>query len=147
MMDWGLKNIEDHLYRNRALLAKAGNDYFLPEPTIAVDYDWEENRIRISIGLRTTELSPKTIHGLSEVRSRVEWVVQYVRASLSLRPIEAFFRHRGFRNKASPGEPEAELAGLTELVVTVRDADGHILSRCKAPLNGTDLIWLTIGDL
>ena len=146
MMDWGIKNTENYLYRQRALLIGNGNPLFEAEPTIAVAYDWEDNRIRISIGLRTGEPLQKTPRELSDIRSHVEWVVKYLRGSLTMKPYDAFFRHNGFRSKESPQNLESELAGLTELIVTVRDRESNILSRCRAPLAGGDLVWLTIGD-
>ena len=146
MMDWGMKNIEDHLYRHRTLLIESGKSLFEPEPTIAVVYGWEENQIQISIGLRTCEQLQKTSQGLSDIRSHVEWVIKYLRGSLTMKPYDAFFRHRGFRSKESPQDLESELASLTELIVSVRDGESNILSRCRAQLTGSDVVWLTIGE-
>ena len=146
MMDWGLKNIEDHLYRHRSLFIQNEKSLLEPEATIAVVYNWEENQIQISIGLRTCVQVQKTSQGLSDIRSHVEWVIKYLRGSLTMKPYDAFFRHRGFRNKESPQNLESELAGLTELVVSVRDRESNILSRCRAQLTGSDMVWLTIGE-
>jgi len=146
MMDWGLKNIEDHLYRHRSLFIQNEKSLLEPEPTIAVVYNWEENQIQISIGLRTCVQVQKTSQGLSDIRSHVEWVIKYLRGSLTMKPYDAFFRHRGFRNKESPQNLESELAGLTELVVSVRDRESNILSRCRAQLTGSNMVWLTIGE-
>jgi hypothetical protein len=146
MMDWGLKNIEDHLYRHRSLFIQNEKSLFEPEPTIAVVYNWEENQIQISIGLRTCVQVQKTSQGLSDIRSHVEWVIKYLRGSLTMKPYDAFFRHRGFRNKESPQTLESELAGLTKLIVSVRDRESNILSRCRAQLTGSDMAWLTIGE-
>ena len=146
MMDWGLKNIEDHLYRNRALFAQSEKSLFEPEPTIAVLYDWEKNQIRISIGLRTCKQVQKMSQGLSDIRSHVKWVIKYLRGSLTMKPYDSFFRHSGFRNKESPRSLESELAGLTELSVSVRDRESNILSRCTGQLTGSDIVWLTIGE-
>jgi hypothetical protein len=146
MMDWGLKNIEDHLYRHRTLFVQSEKPLFEPVPTIAVTYDWEKNQIQISIGLRTCLQLQKTSQGLSDIRSHVEWVIKYLRGSLTMKPYDAFFRHRGFRSKESPRSLESELAGLTELIVSVRDRESNILSRCGAQLTGSDIVWLTIGE-
>ena len=146
MMDWGLKNIEDHLYRHRTLFVQSEKSLFEPEPTITVLYDWEKNQIRISIGLRTCKQVQKMSQGLSDIRSHVEWVIKYLRGSLTMKPYDAFFRHRGFRNKESPRSIEPELAGLTELTVSVRDRESNILSRCTGQLTGSDIVWLTIGE-
>ena len=146
MMDWGLKNIEDYLYRHQSLFIQNEKSLFEPEATIAVVYNWEENQIQISIGLRTCVQVQKTSQGLSDIRSHVEWVIKYLRGSLTMKPYDAFFRHRGFRNKESPQTLESELAGLTELVVSVRDRESNILSRCEAQLTGSDMVWLTIGE-
>ncbi len=146
MMDWGLKNIEDHLFRNRALFVQSEKSLFEPEPTIAVLYDWEKNQIRISLGLRTCKQVQKMSQGLSDIRSHVEWVIKYLRGSLTMKPYDSFFRHRGFRNKESPRSLESELAGLTELIVSVRDRESNILSRCTGHLTGSDIVWLTIGQ-
>lgn len=145
MMDWGLKNIEDHLYRQRALFVRSEKPLFDPEPAIAVAYDWEQNQIQISISLRTVKQVQKTSQGLSDIHSHVEWVVKYLRGSLTMKPYDAFFRHRGFRSKESPRSLESELAGLTELVVSVRDGESNILARCEARLTGSGVTWLTIG--
>jgi len=146
MMDWGLKNIEDHLYRHRSLFIQNEKSLFESEPTIAVVYNWEEDQIQITIGLRTCVQVQKTSQGLSDIRSHVEWVLKYLRGSLTMKPYDAFFRHRGYRNKESPQTLESELAGLTELVVSVRDRESNILSRCRAQLTGIDMVWLTIGE-
>ncbi len=146
MMDWGLKNIEDHLYRNRALFVQTEKSLFELEPTITVLYDWEKNQIRITIGLRTCKQVQKMSQGLSDIRSHVEWVIKYLRGSLTMKPYDAFFRHRGFRNKESPRSLESELAGLTELIVSVRDRESNILSRCTGQLTGSDIVWLNIGE-
>lgn len=146
MMDWGLKNIEEHLYRHRTLFVSSGKPLFEPEPTIAVVYDWEKNQIQISIGLRARKQVQRTSQGLSDIHSHVEWVIKYLRGSLTMKPYDAFFRHRGFRIKESPQSLESELAGLTELIVSVRDGESNILSRCEAQLSGDDMAWLTIGE-
>jgi len=146
MMDWGIKNIEDHLYRHRSLFIHNEKSLFEPEPTIAVVYNWEENLIQISIGLRTCEPLQKTSQGLTDIRSHVEWVIKYLRGSLTMKPYDVFFRHRGFRKKESPQTLESELAGLTELIVSVWDRDSNILSRCRAQLTGSNMVWLTIGE-
>ncbi|HHE74616.1 MAG TPA: hypothetical protein ENL37_05970 [Desulfobacteraceae bacterium] len=146
MMDWGIKNIEDYLYRHRTLLIQSEKTLFEPEPAIEVAYNWEQNQIRISISLRTCEQVQKTSQGLSDIRLHVEWVIKYLRGSLTMKPYDAFFRHRGFRSKESPQSLESELAGLTELIVSVRDGESNILSRCGAQLTGSDMVWLTIGE-
>jgi len=146
MMDWGLKNMEDYLYRHRSLFVQSEKSLFEPEPTITVLYDWEKNRIRISIGLRTCKQVQNMSEGISDIRSHVEWVIKYLRGSLTMKPYDAFFRHRGFRSKESPRSLEAELAGLTELIVSVRDRESNILSHCEAQLTGNDIVWLTIGE-
>jgi hypothetical protein len=146
MMDWGIKNIEDHLHSHRALFIQREKTLFEPVPTVTVVYNWEENQIQISIGLRTSEQFQKTSQGISDIRSHVEWVVKYLRGSLTMKPYDAFFRHNGFRSKDSPQNLESELMGLTELVVSVRDGESNILSRCRAPLAGSDMVWLTIGE-
>jgi hypothetical protein len=146
MMDWGLKNIEDHLYRHRSLFVQSEKSLFEPEPTITVLYDWDKNRIQISIGLRTCKQVQKMSQGLSDIRSHVEWVIKYLRGSLTMKPYDAFFRHRGFRSKESPRSLEPELAGLTQLIVSVRDRESNILSHCEAQLTGNDIVWLSIGE-
>ena len=146
MMDWGIKGIEDHLYRHRSLLIQSGKPLFEPEPNITVTYDWEGNQIRISIGLRTGEQVQKMSQELGDIRSHVEWIIKYLRGSLTMRPYGAFFRHRGYRSKENPQNLESELAGLTELIVSVRDGESNILTRCRGQLTGSDLVWLTIGE-
>lgn len=146
MMDWGIKNIEDHLYRHRALLIRGEESLFEPEPSIVVAYDWERNQIQISIGLRACKQVQKTPQGLSDIQAHVEWVIKYLRGSLTMKPYDSFFRHRGFRSNESPRSLESELADLTELIVSVRDGEANILSRCEARLSGRDMTWLSIGE-
>ncbi|MBW2512946.1 MAG: hypothetical protein JRE21_00070 [Deltaproteobacteria bacterium] len=146
MMDWGLKNIEDHLYRQRALFVRGEKPLFEPEPNITVAYDWEINQIRISIGLRACKQVQTNPQGLSHIQTHVEWVIKYLRGSLTLKPYDAFFRHRGFRSNESPRGLESELADLTILIVSVRDGEANILSRCEARLTGADMTWLSIGE-
>jgi hypothetical protein len=146
MMDWGIKNIEDHLYRHRALLIRGEKPLFEPEPSIVVAYDWERNRIQISIGLRVCKQVQKTPKGLSDIETHVAWVIKYLRGSLTMKPYDSFFRHRGFRSNESPRSLEFELADLTELIVSVRDGEANILSRCEARLSGHDMTWSSIGE-
>ena len=146
MMDWGIKNIEDHLYRHRALFVRGEKPLFEPEPSIAVAYDWETNQIQISLGLRACKQVQKTPQGLSDIQTHVEWVIKYLRGSLTMKPYDAFFRHRGFRSNESPRSLESELADLTKLIVSVRDGEANILSRCEAQLTGADMTWLSIGE-
>jgi len=146
MMDWGIKNIEDHLHRHRTLFIQNDKSLFEVEPAVTVVYNWEKNQIQISIGLRTREQVHKTPQGITDIRSHVEWVIKYLRGSLTMKPYDAFFRHRGFRSKDSPQNLESELIGLTELTVVVRDKESNILSGCKAGMSGSDMVWLTIGE-
>ena len=46
----------------------------------------------------------------------------------------------------SPRSLESELADLTKLIVSVRDGEANILSRCEARLTGADMTWLSIGE-
>ena len=146
MMDWGIKNIEDHLYRHRALFVRGEKPLFEPEPSIAVAYDWEINQIRISVGLRACKQVQKTPQGLTDIQTHVEWVIKYLRGSLTMKPYDAFFRHRGFRSNESPRSLESELADSTKLIVSVRDGEANILSRCEARLTGADMTWVSIGE-
>lgn len=146
MMDWGLKNIEDHLYKNRAILTENENNLFVGEPSVAVDYLWEKNTIQISITLHTTEETPQTSKRMSDIRSHIKLMVTFLRGTLTMKPYDAFFRHKGFRNKESPEDLGGELSDITELIVSVRDGKSNILSRCKASLLGSGVEWMKIGD-
>ena len=146
MMDWGLKNIEDHLYRNRAVLTENKNSLFAKEPSIAVDYIWEDNTIQIAISLRTYDKALKTSKRMSDIRSHVELIITFLRGTLNMKPYDAFFRHKGFRSKESPSELGGELSEITELIVSVRDESANILGRCKASLLGSRIEWLKIGQ-
>ncbi len=145
MMDWGLRNIEDHLYRQRNLLVQTDKQLFESEPVLAVSYEWEQNKIQVAITLRAASRGQKTSQGLNAIRTQLEWIIKYLRGSLTMKPYGAFFRHRGFRNQDSPQSLGAELAGQTELVIRVRDADANILSQCKGSLVGSEIVWLSIG--
>ena len=146
MMDWGIKNIEDHLHRQRNLFVRNEKPLFDLEPTLTVTYNWEQNQILISITLRAAAQAQKTSQGLSDIRSHVEWIIKYLRGSLTMKPYDAFFRHRGFRSQESPQNLGAEMASQTELIISVRDQEANILSRCKGSLAGNDVTWLTIGQ-
>ena len=65
---------------------------------------------------------------------------------LTLMPFDAFFRHKGFRGSGPPDDMEAEPTGITELFISVRDRDGNLISRCRAPLIGTAIKWPGIGE-
>jgi hypothetical protein len=146
MLDWGLKNIEDHLMRNREILTKHEKELFHKEPSVSADYDWSGDVIRISIGLRLSGKIQKTTDTLAEVNEWVAFIIKYVRGVLTMNPYDAYFRHKGFRSRETPENLDEKLSESTELVVTVRDTDSNILSMCKAPLVGEDMVWLKIGE-
>lgn len=146
MLDWGINNIEDHLYRQRSLFLENEKLVFEPEPNLSVVYDWELNQIRLSLGLRTPKPVKRTPQVLEEVKNHVIWIIKYLRGSLTMNPYDAFFRHKGFRNKESPQNLEAELTGMTVLLIEVRDAKSNLLSRCRANLSGDYMEWGQIGD-
>ena len=145
MMDWGLRNIEDYLYRQRDLLVQADKRLFESDPILAVTYDWEQNAIQVGITLRVAPQVQLTSRELANIRSHLEWIVKYLRGSLTMKPFDSFFRHRGFRNQDSPQNLGAKLAGQTELLIRVRDADANILSQCQGGLTGSEITWLSIG--
>ncbi len=145
MMDWGLRNIEDYLYRQRDLLVQADKRLFESDPILAVTYDWEQNTIQVGITLRVAPQVQLTSRELANIRAHLEWIVKYLRGSLTMKPFDSFFRHRGFRNQDSPQNLGAELAGQTELLIRVRDADANILSQCQGGLTGSEITWLSIG--
>ena len=146
MLDWGLKNIEDHLVRSGEVLTRHEKNLFHAEPSIGTAYDWQEDVIRISIGLRLSDDVQKTVDVLTDVRKRVSFVMVYVRGLLTMNPYDAYFRHKGFRSRETPENLEQELSDDTELVVTVRDKDSNILSTCKGSLPGQDMVWMKIGE-
>ena len=53
MLDWGLAQIEQDLFRKRDVLTGTKENLFDPEPSIRVDYAWEENRVQIFLKLLT----------------------------------------------------------------------------------------------
>ena len=146
MMDWGLQNIEDYLYRQRDLLVRSDKRLFKSEPTLAITYDWEQDKIQVTITLRAASQFQKSSRAFGDIRAHLEWVMKYLRGSLTLRPYDAFFRHRGFRSQDSPPNLGAELAAQTELLIRVHDAEANILSQCKGGLTGNEIIWLSIGN-
>lgn len=146
MMDWGLGNIEDYLYRQRHLLIKTDRRLFESEPILAVTYDWEQNKIQVAITLRVVSKVQLTSGDLADIRAHLEWLIKFLRGTLIMKPYDAFFRHRGFRNQDSPQNLGADLAGQTELLIRARDADANILSQCKGGLTDSEIIWLSIGN-
>jgi hypothetical protein len=146
MLDWGFKNIEDHLLRNGAVLTEHEKRLFQAEPSISVAYDWSIDVIRISIGMRLSENVQKTTEVLEAVKERVSFVIVYVRGLLTMNPYDAYFRHKGFRNKETPDDLEQKLSAGTEIVVTVRDKDSNILCMCKGSLLGLNMTWMKIGE-
>ena len=145
MLDWGLAQIEEDLYRNRGLLTRNDGDLFEPEPIIRVDYAWEENRIQIFLKLSMHANVKKTPQRMTAVRQHVEFVTAYLRGGLTMRPYDAFFRHKGYRSKESPENLADELVEITDIYITVRDHQQNILSRCKAPLSGKEIVWSNMG--
>ena len=145
MLDWGFKNIEDHLIRHKDAITGNAKALFHEEPSISVDYDWSGDAIRISISLRLSEKVQKTSATLSEIREQVVFIVTYVRGLLALKPYDAFFRHKGFRNRETPEDLEGSLSAATGLIVTVRDKESNILGMCSAPLLGEEMEWMKIG--
>jgi hypothetical protein len=145
MLDWGLAQIEEELYRNRSLLSESEEDLFERQPVVRAVYDWEENRIKIQVGLILKPGLKKTAGRIKIITSHVERVVTYLKGILTMRPYDAFFRHQGFRSKQSPENLESELMVVTDIHVTVRDSRRNILKRCRAPLAGGKIVWSTLG--
>jgi hypothetical protein len=145
MLDWGFKNIEDHLMRNQEVLTANEKDLLKKAVSVSVDYDWSRDAIRISIGLYLSEKMQKTPMTLTDVKEHVIFIVRYLRGGLTMNPYDAFFRHKGFRHRETPEDLENKLSAVTELAVTVRDKDSNILSMCRAPLLGDTIEWLMIG--
>jgi hypothetical protein len=145
MLDWGFRNIEDHLIRNQEALTATEKDLLKKTVSVSADYDWSKDAIRISIGLRLSEKTQKTPMMLADVREHVEFIVRYLRGGLTMNPYDAFFRHKGFRHRETPENMENKLSTVTELIVTVRDKDSNILSMCSAPLLGDTITWPMIG--
>lgn len=145
MLDWGFKNIEDHLLRNQEALSANEKNSLKKAVSVSVDYDWSKDAIRISIGLGLSEKAQKTPVILADIREHVAFIVGYLRGALRMNPYEAFFRHKGFRNRETPENLESKLSAITELIITVRDKDSNILSMCSAPLLGDTIAWSMIG--
>jgi hypothetical protein len=146
MMDWGLENIEDYLYRQRDLLMKADKRLFESEPMVAASYDWEQNKIQVAITLLVASQIQLTSRDLADIRAHLERIIKYLRGTLTMKPFDAFFRHRGFRNQDSPQNLGAELAAQTDLLIRVRDADANILSQCRGGLADDEIYWPSIGN-
>jgi len=145
MLDWGLRQVEEDLYRNRSLLTRNKENLFDPEPIIRVVYNWEENRIQIKVKLILDAGVKKTSGRIKEIRSHVELMVAYLKGILTMTPYDAFFRHKGFRSKESPQNLESELVEITDILITVRDDQQNILKSCRAPLAGQEIIWNRLG--
>jgi hypothetical protein len=145
MLDWGLTQIEEDLFRNRGVLTRNEGDLFEPEPTIRVAYAWEENRIEIFLKLTMQANVKKSPQRMAAIRKHVEFLVAYLRGGLSMRPYGAFFRHKGFRSKESPENLDEELVEITDIHISVRDHHQNILSRCQAPLSGKKIVWSNMG--
>jgi len=145
MLDWGLTQIEEDLFRNRGVLTRNEGDLFEPEPTIRVAYAWEENRIQIFLKLAMKPGVKKSPQRMAAVRKHVEFLVAYLRGGLTMRPYDAFFRHKGFRSKESPENLGEELVEITDIHISVHDHQQNILSRCRAPLTGKKIVWSNMG--
>jgi hypothetical protein len=145
MLDWGFKNIEDHLIRNQEVLTANEKNLLNKEVSVSVDYDWSKDAIQISIGLRLSEKTQKTPMALTDVREHLIFIVKYLKGGLTMNPYDAFFRHKGFRHKETPENLGIKLSEVTELIVTVRDKESNIVSMCSAALLGDTIEWLMIG--
>jgi len=145
MLDWGLSQIEQDLFRKREVLTGNKQNLFDPEPSIRVDYAWEENRIQIFLKLTLQADVKKTPQRMTGIRQHVEFAIAYLRGGLTMYPYDAFFRHKGFRSKESPKNLDEDLVAITDIHVTVRDHQQNILSRCRAPLSGNEIDWSKMG--
>ena len=145
MLDWGLAQIEQDLFRKRQVLTGNKQNLFDPEPSIRVDYAWEENRIQIFLKLTLQAEVKKTSQRMTGIRQHVEFVVTYLRGGLTMHPYDAFFRHKGFRSKESPKNLDEDLVAITDIHITVRDHQQNILSRCRATLSGNGIEWSNMG--
>ena len=145
MLDWGLAQIEQDLFRKQDVLTGNQQNLFDPEPTIRVDYAWEENRIQIFLKLTLRAEVKKTPQRMTGIRQHVEFVITYLRGGLTMHPYDAFFRHKGFRSKESPKNLDEDLVAITDIHITVRDHQQNILSRCQASLSGNGIDWSNMG--
>jgi len=146
MLDWGLAHIEKHLYDRRSILTGGAADLFATDLFVSTDYDWTANRIEIGVRLQLKHKPLNMAADLDKIRHHIAGLVTYLRGVLTLMPFDAFFRHKGFRSSGPPDDMEAELTGITELFISVRDRDGNLISRCRAPLIGTAIKWPGIGE-
>jgi hypothetical protein len=145
MLDWGLAQIEQDLFRKQDVLTGNKQNLFDPEPTIRVDFAWEENRIQIFLKLTLRAEVKKTPQRMTGIRQHVEFVITYLRGGLTMHPYDAFFRHKGFRSKESPKNLDEDLVTITDIHITVRDHQQNILSRCQASLAGNGIDWSNMG--
>ena len=145
MLDWGLAQIEQDLFRKREILTGSKQNLFDPEPSIHVNYTWEENRIQIFLKLTLRSDVKKTPQRMTGIRQHVEFIITYLRGGLTMHPYDAFFRHKGFRSKESPQNMDEELVKITDIHITVRDHQQNILSRCRAALSGKEIDWSKMG--
>jgi hypothetical protein len=144
MLDWGFKNIEDHLIRHQDVLIKNDKNLLDRAVSVSAEYDWAKDVIRISIDLRLSEKIQKTPATMADVKEHVIFIVKYLRGGLTMNPYDAFFRHKGFRQRETPENLESKLSEITELTVVVRDKESNILSKCSAPLLGDTIEWMMI---
>ena len=144
MLDWGFKNIEDHLMRNQEVFIKSDKHLLEKTVSLSTEYDWSDDVIRISIHLRLSDKIQKTSVTMADVREHVIFIVKYLRGGLTMHPYDAFFRHKGFRQREAPENLESKLSEITELNVTVRDKASNIIHMCRAPLLGNTIEWLMI---
>jgi hypothetical protein len=145
MLDWGLAQIEQDLFRKRDVLTGNKQNLFDQDLSIRVDYDWEENRIEIFLKMTLRADVKKTPQRMSEIRKHVEFMITYLRGGLTMHPYDAFFRHKGFRSKESPENLDEDLVVITDILITVRDHQQNILSRCRAALSGKEIDWSNMG--
>ena len=145
MLDLGLSRLDEQLYRNRGILVKSDGNLFEPEPSMRVTYDWDDNRIQIFIKLTLNAQVKKTPQRMAAVRSHVEFLATYLRGFLTMMPYDLLFRHKGFRSKAYPEDLDRELVEITDIHMTVIDHRQNIVSRCRVPLAGKEIIWSNMG--
>lgn len=145
MLDWGLARIEAFLIRNRGVLTANKGNLLDTDPSIQVAYAWEEDRIQIFLKMTLQTDVKKTPEHMTGVRQHAEFVITYLRGALTMHPYDAFFRHQGFRSKASPENLGQDLAAITDIHITIQDHRQNILSRCRAPLSGRAIVWSSMG--
>ncbi|OHY72932.1 hypothetical protein [Marinobacter sp. AC-23] len=152
MFEWGLYKVKDEIFSIEF------EDLDLTFRNLAgVEYDWEGNRINLSLTIYPEYAFFKKVGGkkicklaLQKVKSRFGYGVEAKYRELF--GINTYFEHKGFTNKSKPESLAEDLENITKIMINVYSSESNRpmfkkMATCSSMLLEDDVYFLEEADL